>query len=93
MSTFWVVCFDVKDAQRLRKVSDELENFGTRVQRSLFECRLEGDQVAELAVRLDQLIDAREDHVRYYPLCPKDEALIIVDGPGKICRDLDYFLL
>ena len=37
MTTFYLICFDVRDAKRLRKIANEMENFGNRVQRSVFE--------------------------------------------------------
>ncbi|WP_448872434.1 CRISPR-associated endonuclease Cas2 [Desulfobulbus propionicus] len=88
----YVVCFDVCDPLRLRKVADELENFGVRVQRSLFECHLNVIQYGRLKDRVAALIDERYDHVRYYPLCRKDALAILVDGPGKKTWDVDYFL-
>ena len=91
--SFFAICFDIRNPQRLRKVSDELENFGTRVQRSLFECHLEEAELDELKERIARLIDENEDHVRYYPLCPKDMPDIIIDGPGKKTMDSDYYML
>lgn len=93
MSRFYAVCFDVRDPRRLWRVSNEMENFGTRVQRSLFECRLSDDQYEALKQRIAEWIDAREDHVRYYPLCPKDVAGIVIDGTGDKTLDSDYFLV
>lgn len=34
MNDFYVVCYDVRDARRLRKVANEMENFGQRVQKA-----------------------------------------------------------
>jgi CRISPR-associated protein Cas2 len=93
VSDFYVICFDVRDAKRLRKVSDTLENFGVRVQRSVFECHLEAAQLAALQRRIGGLIAAAEDHVRYYALCPKDCAGVTVDGDGDVSVDPDYHIL
>ena len=92
MSDFITVCFDIRDPKRLRRVSDALENFGTRVQRSLFECHLDHNQLRKLCDRIDALIDVKEDHVRYYSLCPKDVPEIIIDGIGFRTQDSDYFI-
>ena len=43
-----VVCYDIAEDLRRRRVSDELENFGGRVQDSVFECHLEEGQLKEL---------------------------------------------
>ncbi len=93
MTSFYVVCFDVHDAKRLRKISNEMENFGTRVQRSVFECHLETAQVQTLRQRLDDLMEPSEDQVRYYRLCGKDKQLIVIDGTGRVSVDTDYTIL
>lgn len=93
MSEFYAVCFDICDARRLRRVADQLENFGVRVQKSLFECYLDMAGLAELKRRLLAEIDEEEDHVRFYPLCPKDIPEIVIDGKGRKTVDMDYFML
>lgn len=93
MSAFFAVCFDVRNSRRLRRVSNEMENFGTRVQRSLFECHLDKDEFEGLKNRIAGWIDEKEDHVRYYPLCPKDTPCIVIDGCGKKTVDSDYYMV
>jgi CRISPR-associated protein Cas2 len=93
MTGFYLICFDVHDDKRLRKVSNQLENFGSRVQRSVFECHLEAAQLQELQQRLADLVDPAADQVRYYPLCGKDKQKIIIDGAGRLTSDPDFMLL
>jgi CRISPR-associated protein Cas2 len=93
MTEFYVICFDVHDAKRLRKIANEMENFGTRVQRSVFECHLNNEQLQELKPRLAQLMAIEADQVRYYPLCGKDQAICIIDGTGKLTTDPDYLIV
>ena len=88
-----VVCFDVCDDRRLYRVSREVENFGVRVQKSIFECHLSEAQLEKLQKRLAAHIDASEDHVRYYTMCNKDVGMIAVDGPGSVTFDPDFVLL
>lgn len=85
-----VVGFDICEPKRLRKVSRELGNFGTRVQKSVFECHLTDAEMEELQRRLALLIVEDEDRIHYYKLCPKDEAAICLDGPGQVLIDFDY---
>jgi CRISPR-associated protein Cas2 len=88
-----VVCFDIRNPRRLYRVARELGNFGVRVQKNIFECHLDQDQLEELQRRLAKWIDGDLDKVRYYFLCPKDVQDIIVDGPGKVTVDPDFILL
>ena len=93
MTVFYVICFDVHDAKRLRKISNEMENFGTRVQRSVFECHLEASQLQELQRRLGDWMESAEDQVRYYRLCGKYKQYIVIDGAGLLSTDPDYNML
>jgi len=93
MKRFYMVCFDICDHRRLRRVSNLLENFGRRVQLSVFECWLHEDELVELKNRLTRLADRREDHIRYYSLCPKDVPGVCIDGAGAVTTDPDYFVI
>ena len=70
-----------------------MENFGTRVQRSVFECHLEAAQLQALQQRLSDLMNPAEDQVRYYNLCGKDKQLIVIDGAGQVSTDPDFTIL
>ena len=90
--TLIVVCFDVSDDKRLRKVAKALESVGQRVQRSVFECHLDAAQLLVLKAEIEALIDPTEDHVRYYPLCAKDVSNVNIEGVGEVSSDPDYHL-
>ena len=70
-----------------------MENFGTRVQYSLFECFLNREDFALLKSTMAQLIDPSVDHIRYYRLCGKDSEKILFDGKGEINMNNDFLLL
>jgi len=90
---FVVVSYDIFDDRRRARVASELENFGERVQLSVFECHLPAREVARLKALVRTLIDRKEDRVRYYALCAKDRAQIRNDGPGEVSRDWDYQII
>ena len=54
--------------KRLRKVARQCENFGQRVQNSVFECVLEPVHIVKLKARLEKIIDPEVDSLRYYYL-------------------------
>ncbi len=78
---FVVVCYDIRSDQRRNKVGKILEGFGTRVQKSVFECDLQLKHLQKLKQRLTKVL-GDEDSVRYYYLCanclPKVE---VINGP------------
>ena len=55
-------------ARRLRKVAKLCENFGQRVQNSVFECLLDPAQWADLRHKLEKEINFERDSLRYYYL-------------------------
>ena len=52
--------------RRLRRVARQCENFGQRVQNSVFECLLTPAQWADLKHKLEKEIDENHDSLRYY---------------------------
>ena len=54
--------------RRLRRVAKVCQNYGQRVQNSVFECILDPAQWAVLKQRLIDLIDKEMDSLRFYYL-------------------------
>ena len=81
------------DDDRRRRVSETLENYGTRVQESVFECHLTPSQRAELQEHLEGLIEPEVDNVRYYRVCQDCLAQSIAIGPVPLTTDPDYYLV
>jgi len=52
--------------RRLRRVASQCENFGQRVQNSVFECLVTPAQWADLKHKLEKEIDEKHDSLRYY---------------------------
>jgi len=66
-----LVTYDVKTEtpagrKRLRRVAKACENFGQRVQFSVFECLVDPGQWAALRFRLLDEIDLNQDSLRFY---------------------------
>lgn len=89
---FIVVSYDIADDKRRASVASELENFGQRVQYSVFECHLNEAQLSELKDRMLAIIDWDQDRVRYYTLCVRDERRVAVDGLGQVTKDWAYVI-
>lgn len=54
--------------KRLRKVARECENYGQRVQNSVFECIIDLALLKQMQSRLVKLIDTETDSLRFYYL-------------------------
>ncbi len=90
---FIVVTYDITDDKRRDQISSELQNYGIRVQKSIFECHLDYNQIETLKASLEIMIDATTDNVRFYYLCKKDHGKTAVEGVQLIYRDDDYFMI
>lgn len=53
---------------RLRKVAKACQNYGQRVQNSVFECLVDTARLKQLQINLEKLIDPKTDSLRYYHL-------------------------
>ena len=61
-----LVIYDIPDSRRRKKLSDFLEGYGRRVQRSAFECFLSLTQMKKLYDQLGKRVVESEDNVRLY---------------------------
>lgn len=66
--TYDVRTSDPGGAARLRRVANACRDFGQRVQYSVFEIEVDPAQWATLKAKLERLIDAHSDSLRYYYL-------------------------
>jgi CRISPR-associated protein Cas2 len=67
--TCYVVAYDIPDDKRRTKIHKVLLGFGKWTQYSLFECFLSRRDLILLQSKLIEHLMAREDSVRFYPLC------------------------
>ena len=63
--TYDVVTTSAGGRKRLRKVAKTCENYGLRVQNSVFECILDATQLKQLQLTLAEIINHKEDSLRY----------------------------
>jgi CRISPR-associated protein Cas2 len=80
-----LVAYDVatdkpEGARRLRRVAKICEGHGQRVQKSVFECILSPAELETLKHRLEKVIAAEEDSLRFYRLLEPREKHVSVIG-------------
>jgi len=90
---FVLITYDVstltrEGRRRLRAVARACEDWGQRVQQSVFECRLDPGDFARLKKQLIDLIDTESDSLRFYNLGAKGNRRIEHVG-AKPSQDLD----
>ncbi len=65
----YIISYDIPDDRRRARTAKLLESYGVRVQKSVFEVDLDERGYRDLRKRLNRLIKADEDNVRFYKLC------------------------
>lgn len=83
-----VITYDVdftnpNGVKRLRKVAKLCEQYGVRVQNSVFEIIMDSSQLVSFKTKLSEIIDKKTDSVRFYQLGNKWNGKIDVLGVKK----------
>lgn len=85
-----VVTYDISNDKRRTKIHKILSSYGQWMQFSVFECSLTATQYTKLRNRLNKLIKAEEDSIRFYFLCECCQRKIERIG-GEPVRDETVF--
>lgn len=70
MRTTYLVCYDIADAKRLRRVFKTCKNYGDHLQFSVFECDLCPSEKVQMETELRDVIDHTKDQVLFVTLGP-----------------------
>jgi CRISPR-associated protein Cas2 len=89
----YVVTYDVINDKRRQKVADCLEDYGDRVQLSVFEVDIDAARHKKMVSRLEKLIDKAQDGVRIYPLCSTCLGKVRIIGQGEVLKDRDVIVI
>ncbi len=72
MRQSYLICYDIADEKRLRKVFQTMRNYGDHLQFSVFECQLTQTDLVRCRHDLTQIIHRDEDQVLFIHLGPAD---------------------
>lgn len=86
-----LVCYDISRDDSRARVAATLQIWGDRIQRSVFICTLEPDDLADLATRVAAIIDTRTDAVHIVPVCGTCWEGIDVLGQATVDPDQMYW--
>jgi CRISPR-associated protein Cas2 len=83
--SYIAVAYDIEDNRRRNRLFQALKDFGTPVQKSVFEFKLTEEQFTEMQTRVRGLIREDRDRVLIYRLCERcaRRAIAIPDIPNK----------
>ena len=72
MRTTYLVCYDICDDKRLKKVFKTMRNYGDHLQYSVFECQMTATDLVRCRTDLAGIIKHSEDQVLFVNLGPSE---------------------
>lgn len=78
-----VITYDISKNKIRNKVSKILEDYGVRVQYSVFESDMNEDELKKVMNYLRSIIDPSTDNIKFYSLCLNCEKKILSLGVDK----------
>ncbi len=96
MRASYLVCYDICDEKRLRRVFKAMRNFGDHLQYSVFECQFTATDLVRCRAELAGLIDHNEDQVLFVHLGPAEgrgDRVITALGKPYTSMDAPCFIV
>lgn len=82
----YLITYDIENNKKRKKLSDELEAYGIRVNYSVFECEISKTKLKILLEKIEKLVDKKYDSVRFYSIS-KDS----IPKSFELCNRRDIF--
>jgi CRISPR-associated protein Cas2 len=90
MRSSYLVCYDICDDKRLRKVFQLMRGFGDHLQFSIFECQFTPSDLARCRAFISAIIHHEEDQVLFVNLGPAEgRGDRVITALGKPYTTLD----
>ena len=90
MRKSYLICYDISDDKRLRKVFKVMRAYGDHLQYSVFECQLRPVDLVQLKAELATVIHHNQDQVLFVDLGPAEgRGDRVITALGKPYTSLD----
>ncbi len=89
---YMVVSYDISDDRKRGKVANLLEDYGRRVQYSVFECRLKDKTLDEMVGKLKPFGEGG-DSIRIYQICGSCLKKVILLGRAEAPEEPKFFVV
>lgn len=81
MRNSYIVCYDVSDEKRVKKMFKVMRRFGNHIQLSVFQCELNGVEKVKMIAALKDVMNQKEDQVLIIDIGP---------APGRADDCIEY---
>ncbi len=85
-----MISYDVVDDSKRLRLMKFLKDYGTRVQKSVFECNFSPDLCERVKDGVEKIINKRKDRVRYYRMCGNCKDKVEIYGWGEVTEDEEF---
>lgn len=86
----YLVCYDIADDKRLRKVYKAMRGWGDHLQFSVFECQLTKTDQVKMRAELSALIHHEQDQILFVELGPAEgRGDRVISAMGKPYTSVD----
>ena len=83
MEHVYIVCYDISDQKRWRKIYKTMKGYGDWLQLSVFQCRLNKENVLRMTDTLTELMNSREDSLMIIDIGPAENVSVKVESFGR----------
>lgn len=88
MDHVYLVCYDITDPKRWRRIYKTMKGYGVWLQLSVFQCRLNRQNLLRMTDTLTELMHADEDHVMIIDVGPAESITIRLESFGRAFRPI-----
>ena len=88
----YLVSYDISDDRRRYKLAKLLEDYGMRVQYSVFELEVSPEMFAGVRREIGEVVDLEEDNIRTYPICAACARNVEKVGTAVKYAEEDYLI-
>lgn len=90
---FLLVAYDISNDKRRTRLHKILEDYGTPVQYSVFECLVDDANLKKMLARIRKILRPRLDHVRLYTICGSCKEKIEVIGRHDVSEQKTVYVV
>ena len=83
MYDVYLIAYDIRHPARLRKLAKIAQDYGIRMQKSIFEAELLPSELQSMKHRMKSIINPTEDGIKIFRLCQACESKRTGAGLGK----------
>ncbi|MFQ5709991.1 MAG: CRISPR-associated endonuclease Cas2 [bacterium] len=87
-----IISYDIESDRTRTRLAHKLKDFGPRVQLSVFEADVTGEELGRLYQKLAELKLGKDDSIRVYRICGECCKHIRIWGTGEVTRDRDFYI-